>query len=178
MEIKHTIKPISQIRDVKDRTWKRRSCGIASLCMVKNHYNTAINKRSLQELIDTGVKIGAYRPGVGWTHQGLIDLAKQYGFQGERFDHSQTDPEEGFNTLLTHVDQGPVIASIHKDFDRKNGGHLIVVNGYIKNDSGTIISIVDPQSKKRKRNIRTISQARFMNGWKKRFIVIRPDNVV
>jgi hypothetical protein len=146
--------------------------------MVKNHYNAAINKGSMQELIDTGVKIGAYHPGVGWTHQGLIDLAKQYGFQGERFDRSQADPQEGFDALLAQVAQGPVIASIHKDFDRKNDGHLIVVNGYAKNGDDTLISIVDPKSKKLKRNIRTVSQTRFINGWKKRFIVIRPDNVV
>lgn len=146
--------------------------------MVKNHYNATINKDTLQEMIDTGIKIGAYRPGIGWTHQGLIDLSNQYGFQGERFDYSQIDPQEGFNALLTHIGQGPVIASIHKDFNTKNGGHLVVVNGYMKNDNDAILSIVDPKSRKRKRNVRTISRSKFINGWKKRIIVIRPDNVV
>lgn len=146
--------------------------------MVKNHYNPLIHEGHLRELINTGVEIGAYRPGIGWTHQGLIDLAKQYGFQGERFDYSQIDRREGFDALLAHVNKGPVIASIYKDFNPKKGGHLIVVNGYTKSDTDTTLHVVDPKSKKRKRNVRSILQNQFINGWKKRIIVIRPDNVV
>lgn len=175
MQIIHPINLLSQIRDIKSRAWKRRACGIVSLCMVMNHYAKHISKQSLQSLIDRGVTIGAYKPGIGWTHQGLLNIAQEYGFIGERFDYAHTEPQEALQLLLSHVQYGPVIASIHKGFNPKNGGHLIVVNGYTTTDAGTTIYIVDPMSKKKKRNVRLVSQNMFINGWKKRFIVISPQ---
>ncbi|EKD23741.1 MAG: hypothetical protein ACD_81C00188G0016 [uncultured bacterium] len=177
MEVHHPITPIAQAHDIKPYFWKRRSCGIASLCMIMNSYTQRIHKGTLQTLIDRGVVIHAYLAGIGWTHQGLIDLAKEYGFIGERFDYAKNDPQEGFDVLLNNVKKGPVIVSIHKDFNIKNGGHLVVVNGYTKTPTEIILHIVDPKSKRIKYAIRTVPQKKFVAGWKKRFIVIRPNNI-
>lgn len=170
----YPVTPIAQACDIKPYVWKRRSCGIASLFMVMRYYKKSLRVNLLQTLIDQGVKRGAYLPGIGWTHQGLIDLAKTYEFTGERFDYTHNKPQESITALLDHIKQGPIIASIHKDFKQKNGGHLIVLNGYDVDAMGVTFHIVDPKSKKKKRAIKTIPEAIFMQGWKKRCIVIRP----
>ena len=42
---------------------------------------------------------------------------------------SKRDPDNAFAHLRQVLKNGPCIASIHKGFDTRNGGHLIVATG-------------------------------------------------
>ena len=63
--------------------WEKSSCGILCLKMAIDGFLSAQAKAlspSIAEYIKKGVEIGAYKDSVGWSHSGLADLAKEFGF--------------------------------------------------------------------------------------------------
>lgn len=66
--------------------WRKRSCGITSLRMALGAALPGVPLPTVRELIEEGVESGAYIENVGWSHQGLVNLAEKYGaraFRGE-----------------------------------------------------------------------------------------------
>lgn len=161
----------SQFLDVTKKGWKIRACGVTSLAMVIDHYKQK-EKTSIDELIDHGVSIGAHNKELGWIHSGIVNIAKHKGFEGERHDWKDIDTSVSFNKMSEHLECGPVIASIHKNFNQENSGHLVVVTSKNK----THITIHDPIAKKREQIKKEVPIDIFLAGWKKRIVVIRPKS--
>lgn len=63
--------------------WEKSSCDILCLKMAIDGFLSAQAKPlspSIAEYIKKGVEISAYKDSVGWSHSGLADLAKVFGF--------------------------------------------------------------------------------------------------
>jgi len=163
------IPQYSQFLDVKKKGWKIRACGVASLAMILGHYKKTV-MTSIDELIDYGVSIGAHNKELGWIHSGIVNIAKYKGFKGERYDWKDIDTSISFNKMNDYLKNGPIIASIHKNFNPTLSGHLVVVTS----KNSTHITIHDPIARKRDQIKRDIPIGVFLTGWKKRIIVIRP----
>ncbi len=155
----------SQYLHIHHREWKDRSCGIVSVGMVLLFYKKIV---TMDELLKQGLRAGAYKEPYGWTHAGLVSLAQKYKLHAAAYDWSKDIADEAFLKLVSFLEEGPVLASIHKDFDQKNGGHLIVITGF----KDGIIYYNEPASKKGESIKRKISKEIFLEGWKKRMLAI------
>ncbi len=157
----------SQFTDIKSPQWQKVGCGVTSLAMVIDYYNS--DTVSVNTLLKQGVDAGAYLKNAGWTYAGLISLGNKYGLSGKSFDLAKASEKNAFLEFKNQLKTGPVIVSVHYKFEPKNPiPHLVVVNG-IKDD---VIHYNDPAAKT---GDKTISTTDFLKAWKKRFIVIRPE---
>jgi uncharacterized protein YvpB len=122
---------------------------------------------SVQTLLERGIASGAFVKGAGWTHEGLADLVKKYGLVGTTYELASSKNDEAFSKFKNVLNDGPVIVSIHRNFDSKNSnGHIVVVTG-LDND---FVYYNDPGKRDGKKKI---SLDNFKNGWKRSFIVVR-----
>jgi ABC-type bacteriocin/lantibiotic exporter with double-glycine peptidase domain len=154
-----------QISDISSVEWQKKGCGVADIAMLVEFYKP--NTTSVQKVLEEALASGAYVKNVGWSHQGLADLAGKYGLVGKTYDFSKSDKETAFNQFKNVLKEGPVIASIRRDFDPKSSfGHLIVVTGLDEN----FVYYNDPGKRE---GFRKVSIADFNKGWKKRLIVLR-----
>jgi len=163
LEIPHLM----QYYDIENDFWKGRSCGIVSLAMVLDFYGIEVD---LSELIDLGLKNNGYIKDVGWKHQVIVDLAKKFGLESRRREG------EKIKNLVEALDKNePVIISINKHFDTKNGGHLAVLNGYFIDKDGELMGfyVNDPVGASYKHKDQFIELEKFIQGWKKRAIYIK-----
>jgi ABC-type bacteriocin/lantibiotic exporter with double-glycine peptidase domain len=157
----------SQFQDIDSLSWQKVGCGITSLAMIIDYYST--DTINVNKLLTQGIVAGAYDHNAGWIHQGLISLSKQYGLTGNSYDLSSLTKDAAFTQFKKSLKDGPVMASIFYKFDPKSKiPHLVVIDGI----EGDTIYYNDPASKSGKKEI---SSADFLKGWKKKFIVIRPD---
>lgn len=156
----------SQFSDISSVKWQKLACGIADLAMIIDFYKpgTAVPDTLLWE----GIRAGAFIDGKGWSHQGLINLAKSYGFEGKTSDFSNLNKNAAFFALEKILEEGPVIASVYYKFDPKSTiPHLAVINGV----RDGFVYYNDPAG--HEANQKT-STADFLRGWKKRIIIVRP----
>lgn len=179
--IKRNVPRLSQHKDVGiqafDNFWQKRGCGIVSLVMVLKYFRPSIPTKTIDELIMKGLEKECYIQGIGWKHQGIVELANDFGFIGKTFDLANTENEKAFELFMKELEKQPVIVSIHKDFKTTNGGHLAVATGFKETMNKLSLGINDPDCKSKKWVGRTVSAERFKIGWKKRFIVIKPANL-
>lgn len=156
----------SQFKDIQSLSWQKVGCGVASLAMVIDFYKP--EAVSVNTLLGQAVSSGAYDQNAGWTHKGLVLLAKKYGLGGNAYDLSGSGTQAAFTQFKSYLKDGPVIVSVHYKFDPKSTiPHLVVIDGVYKD----VIYYNDPASKAGEKQIST---ADFLKGWKQRFIVIRP----
>lgn len=159
----------SQFADVTSAPWKKRACGVVSIAMVLDYYSE--EKVSVDALLTQAIKSGAYSENAGWTHQGLINLAKAHGLTGSAHDLAKSSQKAAFKSFSAYVEEGPVIVSIHYKFDPKSTiPHLVVIDG-IKDG---YVYYNDPAASG---GSKKIAVADFLKAWKQRFIVIRPVHV-
>jgi len=120
--------------------WQRSSCGILCLKMAIDAAKMANGKPlslPIVEFIKKGIAFGAYSADVGWTHDGLVLIAKDMGFEALRKEHVSIDD------LVQAIKEGFLpIVSIKWAFEsrkslkeriflwKKPGGHLALVVGY------------------------------------------------
>ncbi len=162
----------SQIQEIDSSVWKKQGCGITSLAMIIDFYNSESGV-SVNKLLGQGIASGAYINNAGWSHAGLISLSRRYGLDGIAYDLSKASSANAFTQLKKELKEGPVIVSVYSGFDPKTRlPHLLVLEG-IDNDT---IYYNDPANKNASQ--KKISSAAFVKGWKKRFIVIRPKEVL
>ncbi len=89
-----------------------------------------------KELIDRGLKLGAYTDATGWSHRGLVQLAESIGLRAMSGHASVED-------LRAAIDRDEVaIVSVKPDFTaektfkervlfwKRYGGHLVTIIGY------------------------------------------------
>lgn len=171
-----SIPAYSQYLDVRTEKWRRYSCGIVALKMTIDYWNASRKQKSptLAELLRGGRERGYYIPGIGWKHKGLVILSCSYGFRGKNYDLADKTSKKAFSFMKKCLRRGPVIASIYKNFKPGNSGHLVVIAGIIKNK----ISYNDPIAKRRNDIARCVSISKFLNGWKRRIIVISPKKTL
>lgn len=156
----------SQLKDIKSLGWQKKGCGVASLAMLIEFYKPG--SVSVNKLLEQAIASGAYQKNSGWKHRELALLSKKYGLEGKNYDLSGSDKNVAFTQFKDFLKDGPVIASIYYKFDPKSTiPHLVVINGM----EGDTIFYNDPAEKN---GGKKISKADFLNGWKKRFIVVRP----
>ena len=155
----------SQFKDITSPTWQKVGCGIASLAMIIDYYKPAVLPNTL---LAQGIAAGAYIPSAGWTYKGLIQIAENYGLDGNSYDLQTLSSSKAFEKLKESLHEGPVIVSIHYKFDPKSTiPHLVVIDGI----NGDTLYYNDPAAKIGEMQIPTTT---FLKAWKKRFIVIRP----
>lgn len=158
----------SQFKDISASRWQKVGCGIASLAMIIDYYDT--DPVSVDTLLAQGIASGAYVKSAGWSHQGLVRLSGKYGLTGLPRDFSSLTKDTAIESLKDALSDGPVIASVHYKFDPKSTiPHLVVVTA-IKNDT---VYVNDPASKT---GTSTVSLVQFIKAWKKRIIEIRPKD--
>lgn len=167
--IMHTIPIVpfySQFTDIHTAPWQKVGCGITSLAMIINYYNG--EKVTVDTLLKEGVAMGAYNKNAGWVHKDLIAISNNYGLSGKSYDLSGSKNEVAFETLKKLLADGPVMASIHYQFNPKSSiPHVVVIDG-IENG---LIYYNDPAAKIGQKKI---SVEDFQKGWKRKLIVLRP----
>lgn len=155
----------SQFDDISAVEWRKIGCGIASLAMIIDFYEPAV---SVDILLTQGIAAGAYLRDAGWTYKGLIGVGQKYGLGGSSHDLAPLSSKAAFEEFKEYVKDGPVIASVHYEFDPASTiPHLVVINEI----AGDVVYYNDPAAKTGQKQIST---ADFLSAWKKRFIVIRP----
>ena len=164
----------SQFLDVEDEEWKDRCCGILSLKMLLDYWGgqSNISPEDVESLIGEGLEIGAYIPDIGWKHKELVELAQNHGLDGEDFDWMDEHPDVALNKVIPHLSEHPIIVSIHKDLIEGNSGHLVVLTGY---EDGQIF-YNDPDAKTRGDIERSAPLQKFLDGWKRRVVVVHPHD--
>jgi ABC-type bacteriocin/lantibiotic exporter with double-glycine peptidase domain len=166
---------VSQHSDINDPTWRYRGCGIAALKMLMNYWqseNEACASPATEDLLQTGLALGAYLENIGWSHRGLINIAKKYGYNGYNVDEPNRNSEELYGEMSKVLEAMPLMASVYSKFDpSRGGGHIVVVSG----TEGDDLIIYDPEELSSETGRTLISKDKFLNGWKKRYIVIEPN---
>jgi hypothetical protein len=174
----HDVPFESQYEGIADPAWQWRGCGIVSLHMVMRYWHAHNPSRilpSISALLERGMAIGAYREGIGWTHRGLVELARQFGYEGFNADHASNGPnpksvEETWRLISDELERGPVLASVYHYLDPTHGGgHIIVVTGF----QDGLVAFNDPEEMNTREGQRLFILDRFLYGFKNRFIVIR-----
>jgi hypothetical protein len=177
--VKYDIPFVSQYADLGDHEWRSRGCGIASLAMVLGYWhrrNSANRTLPVDMLLRAGLDAGAYREGIGWTHAGLFRIARDLGYDGQTFDFAERGPTPkdahgAWQELLRSLADGPVMASVFSGLDPgRGGGHIVVVTGW----DGNLVSFADPEEMTAWDGNRLIVLERFLTGYKRRFIAVRP----
>lgn len=156
----------SQFADISSPTWQKVGCGITDLAMIIDFYTD--NAPTVEVLLAEGIAAGAYAQNAGWTYQGLINVSKNYGLDGSFYDLAPAGQDAALARLKTDLEEGPVIASVHYEFDPASTiPHLVVVNGIVDDTVYYNDPAADGGGKE-------ISLDRFLKAWKKRAVVIRP----
>jgi len=162
----HDVPFYSQFADITPVEWRKVGCGIASVAMLIDFYSSEIV--DVDSLLLAGIKSNAYLDDAGWTHNGLIDLSKQFNLDGASYSLSHLTMESAFMALEGVVKEGPVMVSVHYTFKPTNPiPHLAVVTG-IDNER---VYYNDPAEAVGQNSI---SIEQFQSAWKKRYIEIRP----
>ena len=164
------VPKLSQRIDIKSKYWKSRSCGIVSLKMIMDYWKMPTKRVNLAELIKKGIEVGAYDKRWGWIHAGLVKLAKHYGYKGRNYDWFNDKPQTAYEKMTKKL-KLPIATSIHSGLNPRKSGHLIVITGI----RGKKIYYNDPDSKTRKSIARIASLKKFLTGWKRRIIILRPS---
>ena len=172
--INYDVPFFSQRLDILDESWRYRSCGIIATKMAMDYWHgQSVNNSSptLEVIIGTGLTIGAYSAGIGWSHAGLANIGRQFGYDGYSQDLAGLDLELAWSYLLDDLKRFPVIASIYPRFDPSNkDGHIVVLTGF----DGELVFYNDPDEHSEREGKKAIAIERFLRGWKKRYIVIHP----
>lgn len=155
-------KKIPQYENYFEKYWQKRIYGIISLALIIDYYQKKLP--DIKELFKKALEIKGYIKNVGWRHQSLAELAKFYNLKGKNYDFSHLNEFDAFTVSFSFLKEGPFIASIYKNFNPKNDGHLIVINGFVKNK----VYFTDPHNPKKTK----IDFEKFINGFKKRIIFI------
>jgi hypothetical protein len=164
-----SVPAYSQFIDVNAEHWQPRACGIVALKILMDFHGA--KSPNIDALISVGLGLNAYdKLGHGWIHAGLVKIAHRYALRAEAYDLSTKDEVTALRFLKRVVRHGPCIASIYKDFDAVNMGHLIV----IKRITGTHVFYNEPAAKVRSTIRRKIAIDPFLAGWKRRIIIVKP----
>ncbi|MDO8496581.1 MAG: C39 family peptidase [bacterium] len=165
-----TIPLVDQLRDVKDRKWKKESCAICSMKMMMGFSNKKHIEIDIGQLINEAKKLDGYLEGIGWKHKTISDLAKKYGIKLgfiKKFPKTIKEKSKWLRKLEDGIINGkPAMASLHYKLNKKNGGHVVVVNGFRKNGKIVIGYHIQDPDRNFKGNNYYLSRDKFLLGWR------------
>lgn len=136
----------SQHRDVKERFWQNKSCGIVCVKMIIDYFHPD-NLTTLSSLIKEGLVIDGFTK-EGWSHHSLVILLRNHGVmaysqefrsheidletkEGRKSSYEENFIQKGIEKIKENLDKKlPVIASVSKDFNGNKDTHLILLTGY------------------------------------------------
>jgi uncharacterized protein YvpB len=156
----------SQFADITAPFWKGKSCGVVSLAMLLEFYTRATT--TPDSILVQAIAKNGFIPNIGWTYKSLIDVSRAYGMTGSSYDLGGQTRAHAFVAFKEALESGPVIASVHYQFDPTSTiPHLVLITDI----TGDTLTYNDPAEKF---GAGKISTTAFIKAWKKRFIVIRP----
>lgn len=176
--MQHEVPFSSQYADLGHHEWRARGCGITALKMVMDYWHVrdqANRTESLDALLQAGLAQGAHIANIGWSHAGLVRLAKHYGYEGFHADWAQKGPtpktpDDAWAALEAELEHGPVMASVYAGLDPdRAGGHIVVVTGF----SDGLVAFNDPEEMTEREGRKFLTLERFLRGFKRRVIVIQ-----
>jgi len=119
----------SQYRDIKDKDWQPRACGLVCLKMILDFYE--VDTPEINQFLKVAIERKSFGKS-GWIHDKFLELAKSYSL--EAFRKEFNDTEEGIRFIIDFLQQtGPVIVSLKaKKFlpEFENKFHQIVLTDY------------------------------------------------
>ncbi len=174
------IKYISQYRDVKDDSWKNRSCSVVALYMAISALQKEFNL-SVDELLAEAIKIQGYDPVNSWKHQSMAILAHNYGVGayieeykslpfGIETKYAKSLEIYGINKIYDFLKNksGLVMASIPKNFNDNGGPHVILLLEAIEENGSRYFIYNDPGKDNEAEGEKLkVSLEDFTNKWRK-----------
>jgi hypothetical protein len=130
----------------------------------------------MDELHRKGLEAGAYREGIGWTHAGLVQIARSLGYEAYNRDWASGSPtpknaDAAWEALVLELQTGPVLASVYSGFQAsRGGGHIVVVTG----EAHGLVFLNDPEEREEREGRRVLAPSVFQEAFKRRYIVVRP----
>lgn len=111
-------------REIND-SYGTRGCGITALAMVLEFYGYHLDGDELKQLAD---ETNAYQGEIGWTHSGLIKIARRIGLSGYRINYDYTTDEDLVKARQVMVSEGDNEEDLNKfeesfDFARHHSGY-------------------------------------------------------
>lgn len=171
-----------QSRD-KAAYWERSSCGIlcAKMAMDALRLQQKIEPTpSTKEIIDSGIRLGAYTDEAGWSHQGLAGLIRSFNFSADAKKINVRDIKE-----LLQNNKLPIVSikwafrntkTLRERilFWKKYGGHLALIVGFEEENDVLKGFYVHHTSKVLEQNwkYRFIPLKTFNQGYTERAIVV------
>ena len=155
-----------QWKDTGNDNWVGKSCSICSLKTMLVFKDSKNSELKITKLIQEGLDADGYAEGIGWKHQGLVDIARNHGielkFQKQFFTgEGKTGGLDFINKIL--LKRQPVMASIMNR--NKDGGHMVVVHGFQDKGADNVeYYILDYDS--RGRNRYALSKQEFLDSWR------------
>ncbi len=161
---------ISQLIDLKDTYWTNRACGGVCLAMAFAFLGKPIE--DMEKYFYEAENVGHFKQSYGWYHQGLVDLAKEAGFQTYR--------SEGgiIEDLVKEISNGAVpILSVNKRLAGTKRSHLIVATGFAKDINGRTVGIYvnDPERLYYPKDPQYVNVKFLDIDWTHRYIVIKKN---
>jgi|SRR3989344_1354134 len=155
-----------QWKDTENDEWSGRACSICSLKSILVFCDVKNSDLKIMNLIREGLEADGYAEGIGWKHQGLVDIARNHGvelkFQKQFF--TGEDKLKGLDFINKNLLKGrPIMATLINR--TKDGGHMVVVHGFEdKGEDNVNYFILDPDS--RGRNRYSLDREEFLNLWR------------
>jgi hypothetical protein len=177
--MQHRVPFSSQFTDLGHHEWRARGCGVTALKMVMDFWHAqdpANRTEHLDALLKAGLAEHAHISDIGWSHTGLVRLARRYGYDGFNADWATKgptpkSPEDAWTALAAELERGPVMASVFAGLDPdRGGGHVIVVTGIVDG----LVAFNDPEELLEREGRKLLALPRFLRGFKNRYIVVRP----
>jgi cell wall-associated NlpC family hydrolase len=158
---------LSQLLDITDTYWTNRACGGVCLAMALSYFGRPIG--DLDSFCSIAESKGYFYQTYGWAHQGLVELAREAGFNGYRSEGGTIED------IAKEVHLGNVpILSVSKKLFGVHRRHLVVAIGTLLDVSGEVIGIYvhDPETLYRSEQPQYVSRKLLNADWTKRYIVI------
>lgn len=120
--------------------WEKSSCGILCLKMAIDAFLLSKAKHlspPISDYIKKGILIGAYKDSTGWSHGGLVQLAKEFGFSS--INRENVSVAELYEALKQNILPIVSIKWAFEDYKtlkekilfwKKFGGHLALTVGF------------------------------------------------
>lgn len=166
----NNIPYISQLVDLTDTYWTNRACGGVCLAMALAYFGAPIG--NLSQYFSDAEQKGYFYQSYGWAHQGLVELAKEAGFNGFRSEGGTIED------IAKEIEQGNVpILSVNKRLFGQKRRHLVVAAGYSTNQSGKVVGlyIYDPEMLYKPAEPVYVSKRMIEADWTHRYIVIQKN---
>ena len=122
--------------------WSWRACGIVCLKMIIDTFNGSDEK--VRALLERGIELGGYvaydKSGKlvdkGWYYKALINLAREYGFNGKIFSHLsiQSICREILSKHFVIASVDPGLIRGDRIESQYKGGHVVLVHGFKRED--------------------------------------------